>query len=309
MERLDTDARTFDEDVPTPDRTDTACPECAGAVTTSDIETVCVDCGLVVNEDRLDRGPEWRCFDDDERTPERTGAPLTASRHDRGLSTEIGRGEDANGNAISRARKRRMNRLRREHSRARFESKRERNQALGMTEIRRLCGALELGDGLRDQACQLFRTAQKGDLLHGRSIEAMASAALYVTLRCNRAARPLEAVSALVPVAHDRVLNAYRVLNRELELPVPPTRPVNHVPRIVSKLELGRDVEREARRLAERVLKAGVANGRNPAGVAAGCVYAAAGGHAAPVTQAAVGDVAGVTAPTVRARWKELNTL
>ncbi len=116
-------------------------------------------------------------------------------------------------------------------------------------------------------------------------------------------------MSGLVPVAHERVVNAFRVLNRELELPVPPTRPVDHVPRIVSELGLGRDVEREARRLAERSVEAGVANGRNPAGVAAGCVYAAAGGHAAPVTQAAVGDVAGVTAPTVRARWEELQTV
>jgi transcription initiation factor TFIIB len=45
----------------------------------------------VVSEDRIDRGPEWRSFADDDTNPERTGAPLTRSRHDRGLSTEIGR--------------------------------------------------------------------------------------------------------------------------------------------------------------------------------------------------------------------------
>ncbi len=40
--------------------------------------------------------------------------------------------------------------------------------------------------------------------------------------------------------------------------------------------------EREARQLAERAVETGVANGRNPAGVAAGCVYAAAGGPHRP---------------------------
>jgi transcription initiation factor TFIIB len=225
MERLDTHARTFDEDVPTPDRTDTACPECSGTVTTSDLETVCVDCGLVIDEDRLDRGPEWRCFEDDERTPERTGAPLTASRHDRGLSTEIGRGEDANGQTLAGHRQRRMHRLRTQHSRSRFQSKRERNQAEGLTHIKRLCGRLEVGESLREQASQLFTTAQEADLLIGRSIESMAAASVYVTLRCNGDARPLEAVSELVPVAHERVVNAFRVLNRELELPVPPYDP------------------------------------------------------------------------------------
>jgi transcription initiation factor TFIIB len=202
-----------------------------------------------------------------------------------------------------------MNRLRIQHSRSRFRSKRERNQAEGLTHITRLCGRLEVGESLREQASRLFTTAQEADLLRGRSIESVAAASVYATLRCNGDARPLEVVSELAPVAHNRVVNAFRVLNRELELPVPPARPVDHVPRLVSELGLGERIEREARELAERAMAAGVANGRNPAGVAAGCVYAAAGGHAAPVTRAAVGDVAGATAPTLRQRWEELQTV
>jgi len=42
---------------------------------------------LVIDEQRIDHGPEWRAYDDEEC--EQTGAPLTAARHDRGLSTEI----------------------------------------------------------------------------------------------------------------------------------------------------------------------------------------------------------------------------
>jgi len=80
---------TFDEDIRTESESN-QCPECDGRVTTNAVETVCEDCGLVINEQRIDHGPEWRSFDEDER--ERTGAPLTAARHDRGLSTEIGRG-------------------------------------------------------------------------------------------------------------------------------------------------------------------------------------------------------------------------
>jgi len=50
------------------------------------------------------------------------GAPLTAARHDRGLSTEIGRGKDANGNNLW-AKHQRLSRMRREQSRGRFQSK------------------------------------------------------------------------------------------------------------------------------------------------------------------------------------------
>ncbi|WP_275264636.1 TFIIB-type zinc ribbon-containing protein, partial [Halobellus captivus] len=38
------------------------CPECGGTLITDEThgETVCSDCGLVVDEDSIDRGPEWR---------------------------------------------------------------------------------------------------------------------------------------------------------------------------------------------------------------------------------------------------------
>lgn len=102
---------SFDEDVPT-DAESNQCPECDGRVITNIKETVCKNCGLVIDEQRLDHGPEWRTYDADER--ERTGAPLTVARHDRGISTEIGRGADANGNEISAQKRRRLARMRRE---------------------------------------------------------------------------------------------------------------------------------------------------------------------------------------------------
>lgn len=145
---------SFDEDVRT-DSCANQCPECEGWVTTNSVETVCEDCGLIIEEAKIDHGPEWGAYDDDEC--ERTGAPLTAARHDRGLSTEIGRGTDANGNELSGQKRRRLARMRREHSRGRRRSKAERNLAHGLGEVRRLASALELPDTVRDQACQLFR--------------------------------------------------------------------------------------------------------------------------------------------------------
>ena len=106
----------FDEDART-ESSANQCPECAGRVTTNAVETVCEDCGLVIDEQRIDHGPEWRTYDDEER--ERTGAPLTAARHDRGLSTEIGRGTDAKGNEIFGQKLRRIARICREQTRGR----------------------------------------------------------------------------------------------------------------------------------------------------------------------------------------------
>uniref|UniRef100_UPI0025C10200 TFIIB-type zinc ribbon-containing protein n=1 Tax=Halovivax sp. TaxID=1935978 RepID=UPI0025C10200 len=54
------------------------CPECRGRLTSDGErgETVCSDCGLVVEEGEIDRGPEWRAFDSAERDQKsRVGAP------------------------------------------------------------------------------------------------------------------------------------------------------------------------------------------------------------------------------------------
>ena len=48
----------FDEDVQT-DLSANQRPECGGRVTTNAVETICEDCGLVVDAQRIDHGPEW----------------------------------------------------------------------------------------------------------------------------------------------------------------------------------------------------------------------------------------------------------
>lgn len=95
----------FDEDVQTETESN-QCPECDGRVITNAVGTICEECGLVIDENRIDYRPEWRAYDEDDR--ERTGTLLTATRHDRGLSTEIGHGTDANGNELSGQKQRRL---------------------------------------------------------------------------------------------------------------------------------------------------------------------------------------------------------
>jgi len=288
----------FDEDVQT-DTESNQCPECDGRVTTNAVETVCEDCGLVIEEQRLDHGPEWRGFDEDER--DRTGAPLTAARHDRGLSTEIGRGTDANGNELSGQKRRRLARMRREQTRGRWRSKAERNLAHGLGEVRRLASALELSDSVRDQACQLFRSAQNEDLLRGRSIEAIAAASVYGACRCNGLSRLVDDVSEMARVAESRVTNAYKTLNEELGLPAEPVSPSMFVPRLASDLECPDEIRQRARALAEQAEKRGVTTGVHPAGFAAACLYKAGREEGRWLTQSEAADVANASKTTVRA--------
>ncbi|MFB6218076.1 MAG: transcription initiation factor IIB family protein [Halobacteriaceae archaeon] len=299
--------RTFDEDSgKTPTATD--CPDCGGTLQTEGGETSCTQCGLVVDTYRIDHGPDWSGHEDDTTTP-RTGPPRTVTRHDRGLSTEIGYGSDANGTSIDGRKRRQLGRLRREQGRARFDSKAERNLAYGLGEIARITSTLGLPESRQERASDLFRTAQSEGLLLGRSIESMAAASVYAACRCAGDPRSLEEIQHVARGREARIDRAYRVLNRELALPTKPQRPRGFVSRLASAVDATPRVRRRALELAVAAEEAGLANGRRPSGVAAACLYLAGTDHNTGITQQRVAEVAGVTANTVRTRTEELREL
>ena len=281
--------------------TQRACPECEGRLRSTGIETVCDECGLVVEEDELDRGPEWRSFDDDGTDPERCGAPLTRSRHARGLSPEIGRSTRLKGR-----KRRQVARMRKQHNRTQIGSKRERNLVYGFTEIRRLTGQLELPEDLQEQACVLFESAQEADLLQGRCIEGFAAAAVYAVCRTMSVSRTIGEIVAVASADGSELKVAYGALNRELDLSTGAIDPTEYLARFASELDVPSDVERRARELARDAHESGLVTGRNPSGVAAACLYTAARSAGYDVTQKDAADVAGVSAVTVRKTYHDL---
>jgi len=278
-----------------------SCPECDGTVRASDCETICTSCGLVVDEHAIDPGPEWRSFSDDDTNPERTGAPLTRSRHDRGLSTEIGKSTRLTGR-----KRRRVARMRRQHKRTKIQSKAERNRVYGFTEIRRLVSALDLPEHIRDQSCVLFESAQDEGLLQGRSIEGFAAATVYATCRTASVSRSVAEITDAAKADRNELDVAYDALNRELGLPTGPIDPKEYLARFASQLDLPTAIERRARTLATEARERGIDTGRNPCGVAAACLYTAAQRADHDLTQQAAAEVADVTPVTLRTTYSKL---
>lgn len=278
-----------------------SCPECSGRLQANDCETVCTECGLVVDEHTIDPGPEWRSFADDDTNPERTGAPLTRSRHDRGLSTEIGRSTRLKGR-----KRRQMARLRRQHKRTQIASKAERNRVYAFTEIDHVVNALDLPESIQERACVLFESAQGEGLLQGRSLEGFAAAAVYATCRTASVSRTLPEVVEAARATRGELDVAYDAMNRELGLPTGPIHPREYLARFASQLDLPASVERRAREFAERAREEGIDNGRNPGGVAAACLYTAAREDGRHLTQKRAADVADVTPVTLRTTYYDL---
>ena len=291
------------------DRT-TTCPECDGQIITDTEhgETVCTDCGLVVEADSVDRGPEWRAFDSSERDDKsRVGAPTTNMMHDKGLSTNIGwQDRDGYGKSLSSRQREKMQRLRTWNERFRTRNSKERNLKQALGEIDRMASALGLPDNVRETASVIYRRALSENLLPGRSIEGVATASLYAAARQAGNPRSLDEFTAVSRVDKMEHTRTYRYVVRELGLEVQPADPESYVPRFVSRLDLPEEVERLARELLGGAKDSGITSGKSPVGLAASAVYAAALLSNRKVTQSQVSDVADISEVTIRNRYKEL---
>jgi len=286
------------------------CPECGGALRSDEErgETVCTECGLVVEENEIDRGPEWRAFDSAEKDRKsRVGAPTTKMMHDKGLSTNIGwQDKDAYGKSLSSRQRQKMQRLRTWNERFRTRNSKERNLKQALGEIDRMASALGLPQEVRETASVIYRRALKEDLLPGRSIEGVATASLYAAARQMRNPRSIDEVARVSRIEPMEFKRTYRYIVRELGLEVQPADPASYVPRFVSELDLPDEVERRARDLLSTAQESGVTSGKSPVGLAAAAIYAGALLTNEKVTQSEVSEVTDVSEVTIRNRYQEL---
>jgi len=287
------------------------CPECGSHTLVHDYERaelVCNECGLVVDADFIDQGPEWRAFDHDQRMKRsRVGAPMTYTIHDKGLSTMIDwRNRDSYGKSISSKSRAQLYRLRKWQRRIRVSNATERNLAFALSELDRMASALGLSRNVRETAAVVYRKAVEKNLIRGRSIEGVAAAALYAACRQCNVPRTLDEIGEVSRVSRKEIGRTYRFISRELGLKLIPTSPIDYVPRFCSGLTLRGEVQSKAVEILRQASEKELTSGRGPTGVAAAAIYIASILCGDRRTQREVAEVAGITEVTIRNRYKEL---
>jgi transcription initiation factor TFIIB len=201
------------------------CPECKSHTLVRDYERaelVCSDCGLVIDENFIDQGPEWRAFDHDQRMKRsRVGAPMTYTIHDKGLSTMIDwRNRDSYGKTISSKNRAQLYRLRKWQRRIRVSNATERNLAFALSELDRMASALGLSRNVRETAAVVYRKAVDKNLIRGRSIEGVAAAALYIASILCGDRRTQREVADVAGVTEVTIRNRYKELAEELDIEI-----------------------------------------------------------------------------------------
>jgi len=292
-------------------RTVKKCPECGSVnlVRNHDTgETVCGDCGLVLGEQLMDRGPEWRAFTLQEKASRsRVGMPASYSVYDKGLSTTISRvNRDAFGRKLSLSTKLQMWRLRKWQIRSRMHSSIDRNLAQAMTELNRLSDKTYIPRAIKEKAAVIYRKALDKGLVRGRSIAAIAAAALYAACRRSENPRTLREIAETSLAKKKDVARCYRLLLRELDIQMPVANPLTYVSKIAETIGISGKTQGIAIQILREAREMRAVAGKDPMGLAAAALYIACLQNNEKKTQKDIAEAAGVTEVTVRNRYKSL---
>jgi transcription initiation factor TFIIB len=272
-------------------------------------EISCNRCGLVLDENMIDQGPEWRAFDHEQRDKRtRVGAPSTYAISDKGLTTAIDwKNKDAKGRSIPEQNRAQLYRLRKWNQRIRVSRCGERNLALALGELDREANRLDLPRSIREDASVIYRRAAKNNLIRGRSIEGVVATSLYIACRICNLPRTLSEIAEVSNVSKKQIAKNYRFLSRELDIKLKPTSPADYISRFASQLGLSGETQSKAIEIIHTANEKGLTSGKGPTGIAAAALYISSVLLGERKTQKDIALVSGVTEVTIRNRYKELS--
>jgi len=287
------------------------CPDCGSTHLMRDYETaeiVCMDCGFVLQDKIEDTGPEWRAFNDEQKSKRtRVGAPLTFTIHDKGLSTMIDwHNRDTYGKSLTPKQLAQVYRLRKWQRRVRVSDAIERNLAFALSELSKLSSALNLPKNILETASVIYRKAVRKKLIRGRSIQGVTAAALYMSCRQCNIARTIDEIAAVASVDKKEVGRSYRFMVKELNVFVPPATPNYYISKFSNQLGLAGKAEVLAQRTLQLCTELRLTCGRGPTGIAAASSYIASVLAGERRTQREIAEIANVTEVTIRNRYKEI---
>jgi len=283
------------------------CPECGGFEFVEDPsrgELVCGKCGLVLEQDIIDTTQEWRAFDTEQMTRRaRAGAPLTFTKHDKGLTTEIGKGV---GELYKVPTKKRAQYYRLTKWHKRLIKSKDRNLSFALSELQRIVSFLSLSHSAHERIARYYEQAVNKGLVRGRSIESVVAALTYVVSREFDSPRTLDEIAEASGEDKREIGRTYRYISRELDIRILPADPMTYVPRFCSMLGLSDRVQAKAIEILKKAKKFDLTSGKGPTGVAAAAIYVACVLLGEKRTQREVAESTSITEVTIRNRYTEI---
>ncbi|MDI6806762.1 MAG: TFIIB-type zinc ribbon-containing protein [Candidatus Aenigmarchaeota archaeon] len=283
------------------------CAECGGSTFIEDPsrgELICAKCGLVLKEEIVDVTQEWRAFDSEQMARRaRGGAPLSFTKHDKGLTTEIGKGL---GELYKVPPKKRAQYYRLAKWHRRFIRSKDRNLSFALSELQRIVSFLNLSKPIHERVARYYEECVEKGLVRGRSIEAIIAALTYAVSREFGSPRTPEEIAEGSGVDKKEISRTYRYIAREIGIRILPANPEDFVPRFCSILGLSDKAATKAIKVLREARKKDIISGKGPTGIAAAAIYIGSVLAGEKRTQREIADLCNITEVTIRCRYREL---
>ncbi len=268
-------------------------------------EIICEDCGLVANSVIFSREPEWRAYNsEEERSKVRVGLP-TSVLNNREMRTVIGgKTKDSFGKTLDTATQVKFARL--AQTDERIQDRTTRNLKSALRELKRIKSHLNLADDVSETAVLLYQLALNKDLIKGRSVIGMMSAATYLACRKKNAAITLKDMAEVSNITTKELGRCIRIFLQNININKFSPDPVKLISRLSEHLGLTMYTRKVAIDILTEARDKGLTMGKIPMSLAAAAIYIASIQTGERRTQQQIATPARTTPVTIRNRFKEL---
>lgn len=261
---------------------------------------VCSACGLVVVDQIIDEGAEWRSFADDTDQIERSrvgGAENRFLSSAGNLATHL---DSASGSLNSYGKS--------VYKQSQVRSV-DRALLAAFKNITVMADRINLPMSVIDHACYLYQKMYKQNNYKGNIIlkDAKTAACLYIACHKENCPRTSKEICAISELSRKEICDSARVILKTLKTDLGRTKSDDLIPRFCGQLYLPKDVRQQATKIAQEVDKLTTIKSQ-PESIAAASIYFAAKNLSNYRSQRIIGECVGLTATTISKTYTLINS-
>jgi len=260
-------------------------------------EYIDTETGEVIEDRVVDQGPEWRAYDNQDRTErERTGPWLTLKFHDEGLSTRIG-----NNRIKDRIKLIKMQKLQNT-----IRVSKDRKLVTYLQMLNSEASKLDLPGHVKETAAFMLRKLFARPFLI-KDPYALLAAVLYYSCEVNNVPTRLQEFKVRYTISSRELWKALRVV-KEAAIPEFKSRikPTECIPKVIDKLNLPPVIGARVVELIDLMYENGLTGGKSCISLTAGAVYVISALMDVKKNQSEIAYSLNVTVETVRNRYREI---
>lgn len=271
------------------------CPECGSSnISRNNFEECCRDCGIVLEDQKVDRSREYRAFDESEkRKKERAGGQITYQRHDNGIGSKVGDNGDLM--KVPGSKKGKYYRMKKWHRRDVNDGDKAMLQIL-----KKIIADLSLPDMVAEEAGRLVSKAREQDHVQGRNKKVITASIVYLVARDAGVPRTVEETAKSIDVKKRVLGKNYRYIAREMDLGIKPINSLKLIPKYSNDLGVSGETQAEIRDVVKKCRDLRITMGRKPDSVVSGAMYYVSDRDDLGITQREIAQACGVTTVTIR---------